>query len=444
MSVIVYRVSSLLCQLLGSVPIGTNLSLYYLFFALMSGRFLLSRGAVLPALSDMGLAPDAVRRVAAALEYGRFDIEDLLAAWRKFVAAEGRFTAHSYAGVHPVACDLVGFFRPRLAGHAGKHYHSQAGKALPAVVFGLVASIGSVGSMRLGLPRLSLRAKPGETDQALSKRVVAAAAATLSANEALICDAGFLLPWLLSLQPAGCNFVVRVKSNVTARRNYRPAYKGKGRHPEYGDPVRPLSGKYKDAVLAATPPDKIVRWKDGRHSVEARVFEDLVLPSEKPGARSFRLVVIRHSRYKEPLVLATNLRIAVYWVWRLYKDRWPIEQLPLACKQMLGAERSFVFGQESRFRLPELALLAGNVLSYAAATSAAVASGFWDRCPRPTCGRVRRALFGLHLSDLPEPMGCAREVRKKASVTCHLKTGVAGHRRRKATQAPDPTGQPAI
>jgi len=116
-------------------------------------------------------------------------------------------------------------------------------------------------------------------------------------------------------------------------------------------------------------------------------------------------------------------------VWCLYRDRWPIEQVPLAAKQMLGAHRAFVFGGESRHRLPELALLAGNVLTYVAATSVAVATGFWDRYCRPTCGRLRRVLLRVHFSAIPVPAG---PLRKKASVTAHLPKGVQGHRRQKA------------
>ena len=50
----------------------------------------------------------------------------------------------------------------------------------------------------------------------------------------------------------------------------------------------------------------------------------------------------------------------------LYADRWPVEQLPLAAKQLLGAERSFVSAPETCQRLPEVALLAGAILSYLA------------------------------------------------------------------------------
>ena len=126
-------------------------------------------------------------------------------------------------------------------------------------------------------------------------------------------------------------------------------------------------------------------------------------------------------------MLATTLPISAYALWCLYRDRWPVEQVPLAAKQMIGAHRAFVFGDESRYRLPELALLAGNILMYVAATSAAVATGFWDRGCRPTCGRLRRVLLRVDFAEIPVPEG---PLRKKASVTAHLPKGVQGHRRR--------------
>ena len=141
----------------------------------------------------------------------------------------------------------------------------------------------------------------------------------------------------------------------------------------------------------------------------------------------FRCVVLHDPRYQEPLVVTTNLPVSAYALWCLYRDRWPIEQLPLAAKQMIGAHRAFVFGGESRYRLPELVLLAGNVLTYVAATTAAMATGFWDRRCRPTCGRLRRVLLRVDFSEVPVPEGA---LRKKASVTAHLPKGVQGHRRR--------------
>jgi len=95
---------------------------------------------------------------------------------------------------------------------------------------------------------------------------------------------------------------------------------------------------------------------------------------------------------------------------------------------MIGAARQFVFAEESRQRLPEIALLCGALLSYLAATPPALPSGFWDRAPKLTSGRRRRVLSQVHFQDLqglPEPL------RKKPSPTEHLPKGVLGHRRHK-------------
>ena len=122
----------------------------------------LSRGTHAYPGANGGLPPDAVRRSGAALAYGRWAIETLVQAWHQVVQQEGRWRAHSYEGFRPVACDLVGFFRPHLSGCVGTHYQSQADKALPAIVLAVVAAVGSVGKVRLPLVRVLLRAEPGD------------------------------------------------------------------------------------------------------------------------------------------------------------------------------------------------------------------------------------------------------------------------------------------
>ena len=438
MSPLVYRIAALLTQLLAGVPVGTNLGLFHLLFALLSGRFLPSRGAVFPALDALGLAPDAVRRAEAALRDGKWKTQDLLARLQTLVQAEGQFMPCVYEGVRPVAVDLTAFFRPQLGGLTSKHYVSEAGKALPAVVFGLCVGVGRVGNTRLGLPRLLLRRGEGESEARLQKRLLTEAARTLAKDEALVVDAGFPLADLLAI-PKG-RFVARVRRNLSARRNKVPPYSGHGRKPERGDLVRPLPRTHGDKLLEATPPDATMCWRVGTHRLRAHEWNALVLPDQKPGGATFRIVAIFDPRYKEPLLLATNLDVSPEALWRLYRDRWAVEQLPLAAKPMLGAERAFVFGKESRFRLPELALLSGNLLSYVAATSAPVTSGFWDRAARPTCGRLRRALSRVDFSKLPCLEG---QLRKKNSLTAHLKTGAEAHRRTKAPTSPTNTAKAA-
>lgn len=219
-----------------------------------------------------------------------------------------------------------------------------------------------------------------------------------------------------------------------------PAYKGRGRRPERGDLVRPLARTRAGKDIAATPCNATARCHDGKHTLTAQIWNALVLPNAKPGAPTFRLVAISDARYKEPLLLATNLSVSAWALWRLYKERWGVEHLPLAAKPLLGCERAYVFGQESRYRLPELALLAGNLLAYVAATSPPVASGFWDRAARLTGGRLRRVLGRVHCADLPALSG---RLRKKNSVKAHLKTGVDAHRRHKAQPTPHQAAQAA-
>jgi len=52
----VYRVLTLVSALVVDVPIGTNLGLLHLFWMVLCGKLLLSRGAIFPGLSAVGLS----------------------------------------------------------------------------------------------------------------------------------------------------------------------------------------------------------------------------------------------------------------------------------------------------------------------------------------------------------------------------------------------------
>jgi hypothetical protein len=241
-------------------------------------------------------------------------------------------------------------------------------------------------------------------------------------------DAGFKIN---DLKTAGItSYVLRLPKNFTARHNQLPLYKGRGRKPEYGQRVRPLPRAYKGKALPATAPDQTVTWQDEGRTFRADIWEDLVLPDSKvdPQHSTFTVFAIYDPRYAQPWLLATPLSLQAASVHGLYTDRWPIEQIPLAAKQMIGAHRQFVFAPESCQRLPELALLAGSILTYLAATLPPIPTGFWDRQPRPTPGRLRRALMGL---PFPDSYPLSARFRKKDAFTDHLPKGILGHRRSK-------------
>jgi hypothetical protein len=239
MSPIVYRMNHVLARVVQRVPIGTHLGLFHLLWMLLRGRLLLSRGAVSPGLAALGLPEEAVRRAGAALAYGKWHAAQLLEAWAHLVREEQAFHAHQYGGYRPVACDLVGFFRPRLQACPTKPYSSAAGKARPAIPLGIVARVGTVGTQRLAVPCLLVRGEATDTSEAdLQCRRLPPANEQLEADEALGCARGFPLR---QLPEAGWQrYVVRAPVNFTARRATLPASQGKGRKPVRGALVRPL------------------------------------------------------------------------------------------------------------------------------------------------------------------------------------------------------------
>ena len=96
----------------------------------------------------------------------RLDQRRLLAGWARQVEDAGHWQPHRHGGYRPVAIDLTGFWRPRLRGCPTRHYHAEAGAALPAIVIGLIARVGSAAGQRLGLPLGLVRADPADPSPA--------------------------------------------------------------------------------------------------------------------------------------------------------------------------------------------------------------------------------------------------------------------------------------
>lgn len=430
----VYRVLTLVSALVVDVPVGTNLGLLHLFWMMVCGKLLLSRGAIFPGLSAMGLSEGAVRRAWVALGQGSWTSHRLVKQWARVVEAEGYWQPHQHGGYHPVAVDITGFSRPRLQGCPTSHYSTTAGKALPAIPLGIIARIGSVARQRFGLVRGLVRADPKDPSPSAHRRVLLERAVELQeATDVLVTDREFTVGQLLAARATV--WVTRLLKNVTARRAEPPPYRGRGRPAKYGDLVRPLARRRGEREIPATPPDQVTSWaehgSDGDRTLHAEQWTGLVLPDAAPGSPTFTIVAISDPAYTEPLLVATPLALTPQVLRELYRDRWPVEQLPLAAKQMLGAARQFVHEQETCQRFPELALLAGAVLTYAAATSPAVPTGSWDRQPRRTPGRLRRL---LGQTDFPADFPLPGRLRVKLAVTNHLPKGFWGQRRR-----PSPT-----
>ena len=422
-----------LIALTGNLPVGTNLALLQFFWMLVSGALLPQRGALFPALQATGLSAEATRRAWAAFRKGVWQTAAILRLWQAQIEGLPDWHVHRHESYRAVAVDVTAFWRPALRKCPSKHYHPAANRALPAVIFGVVGVVGQLGDQRLACPLAFERVHPKDTRESrLWQDLLRWVKRHLAADDVAVMDAGVKLA---DVQAAGIErFVLRLATNFTARRNYPAPYRGKGRMPIYGEIIRPLERRYKGKTIAASTPDRVETWVEQGATMRAEIWEEVILPGVIPGkeAKPFRVYAIYDPAYATPWLLATTLNLKAVTVKTMYQDRWPIEQIPLAAKQMVGAHRQFVHADESIQRLPELALLAGSILSYLAATSPLAPTGFWDRQPKRTPGRFRRMLMG---KPFPQSYLLPGQIRKKASVTGHLPKGILAHKRKTTTSA---------
>lgn len=363
------------------------------------------------------------------MRYGAWETSELIAAWQAYVKEQGVWEEHDHAGYRAVSVDLVGFFRPKLRNWWSKHYHALSGRALPAVMFGVVVWVGQIGTQRVPLLRFLVRAGDDEaTDVKLNRKTLKQVGQSLTDDEVAIVDAGFKLADLLDADIK--RGVLRLAVNVTARRNKVAEYKGKGRPPTYGELVRPLARRRTGKLIPASKPDTISQFIYQDRTIVVKGWQDLILKGVIPGPENecFSIYVFEDPLYEQALVLAVTFELDAKITFGLYHDRWPVEQLPLAAKQMIGLHRQFVSARESCFRLPELALLAGGVMIYLATVLPPQPTGFWDRRPKATPGRLRRVLAK---SEFPKESLFLPQVRKKQAMTDHLPKGIRAHRRSK-------------
>ena len=426
---VVEQTMSALITIVTPLSVGTNLAMLYFLWMLVSGALLPNRGAIFPALQTTGLEEKAIRRAWQAFRRGGWQIGELILAWEQYMQTQQGWQPYQYEGYYAVVTDPTPFWRPKLKQCRTKYYNSQAEKALPAIVLGLVARIGHVEGRRIALPRKIMRVHPQDPSNTRFKGdLLQYLRYNLTDEEIAVQDAGFKIRECHEAQLP--RYVLRLPKNFTARRNWL-AYKPhkKGQKPTYGPYVRPLARSYKDNTIVATPADAIVTWhNDAGQTIIASCWYNLVRPDVQPGVDVdlFDVVAIKDPAYDKPMLLATNVKLNVETLCALYRDRWPIEQLPLAGKQMVGSHRQFVFAAESCQRLPELVILAGSILTGLAAIHPHMPTGFWDRNPQPTPGRFRRALMGL---PFPQSYPLPEKLRQKASVTDHLPKGILAHRR---------------
>lgn len=383
MSTASVKTIQIMSQIVNELPVGTNLALLHLMWAMGNGSFLESRGAIHGALVAAGFDDEEVSRGWQALRSGVWSIEELIRRWREIVSNGGQWQVRSFEGYKPIGVDTTNFRRPRLKKGGGKFYHHLIQRAVTGIGVGVVTEVGDVAGHRIPLLREIIAPKPGaENDKGLKQYALQRVGRNLATDEVIIHDAGAKISDMHECQIP--RFVIRMAANCTACRNILPEPKKYGRRPEYGEVIRPLARTWKERTIAATAPDSRKHFRFEGRLIEVLSWQDVVPSDQKvnPANKTFDLFVFADPLYENPMVLATNIKVKPQTLLSLYVDRWPVEQLPQTTKQMIGLQRQFVSHPISCQRLPHLGLLVGNILTYLAAALPPIPSGFWDRHPK--------------------------------------------------------------
>ena len=415
---------ALLTTICQSLPIGTNLAMVHFLWMLISGALLPNRGAIMPALQSIGLSEGETRRSWGAFSSGVWSIHELCSEFGSYVRELPEWKERRYEGLLPVAVDITAYYRQTLQDCPGVHFHPGAQRALPAINIGLMGEVGELNGQRLALLRRIERSNGKEvTEPFLWNTLLPKVAKELKSDEIAVIDAGVKIG---AVQKAGITrYVLKQAQNVTARRNVLPPPTQpvrRGPKPEYGAIVRPLGRTRKGKKLEASLPDETCTLTKEDRELRVDIWRDLVRSDQKVSSKNetFDLYVFHDPKYKTPWVLATPLKLKPESVHQIYADRWPVEQVPLSAKQMLGAHRQFVHNPECVQRLPEITLLAGSILSFLAASFPPLPTGFWDKNPKRTPGRFRRQLMG---KPFPRVAVLPQRFREKRSSTAHLLKG---------------------
>lgn len=289
------------------VPIGTNISLVRIFWVMVNGSFLSSRGAIHPALSSSGFSNDEVRRSWAALRYGSWTIAELLSSWQLYVRATHEWRERRHERYRVKSIDITGFWRPHLQGKVNKHYSSLANRALPAVIFGVMVLSGEIQGKRVPLLDEIVRCAVGTSERAFREQLLQQAAKSSRPDEIAVVDAGFSLSEVHAAKLK--QFVVRMASNCTARKNVLPPYKGRGRYPEYGVTVRPLARTHGGNTIAATPAERSGEFVFQGRTIRYAAWHNLVTTDTKVNSDNptVSIFVFFDPLYSKPMVLALSL-----------------------------------------------------------------------------------------------------------------------------------------
>ena len=261
------------------IGIGTNLALLHLIWAMVSGAFLPSRGAVHTALKMSGRTDEETQRAGNALRVGQWQISELIDRWRTWVIQHGNWEKRTFEGWYAVSCDAVVFPRLKLKGLLAKMYRGVFGKAIPAIGFGVVVEVGHYAGERVPLLFKIVRCQNiKQSESQLKKDLMCAGAKSLGEKGVLIHDAG---AGIKDVQHAGAErYIIRLATNCVARWPHMPSEPHGNR--KYGEKIRPLERTSKGVVTPATnDATEIISFEHQGRIIEAHHWQGVVGDDDK-------------------------------------------------------------------------------------------------------------------------------------------------------------------
>ena len=438
-----YRILSLIEQMMAVVPKGTALGLCDLISAMLSGYFIESGGAVMPAV-DLFLRQEVAdeaertarsRRAAKALTYGSYNLKELIDKLREIVQAEGIWQPIIIQGYRIMPVDGTAYRRAAVKKLKSKAYFSDTNRAVPAEPIGMIGIVGKVNEQRIALLKNVVVTDVKTNDSVADKKALyRLVEGCQEEDEISVFDAGFRLVEAAEAGIERC--LMRLATNCTFGKTVgeipeRTAAKGPTPTQYKAEIVRPLERTHGENTIPAHPADEICSITDELgEEIVVHIWQRVyflerhlkkVQEGKKAGLRQMpiKVMAIYHPAYDKPLLIGTFvLALEPAAGNKIYGTRWPIEGLPQTGKYILsgGGGTHYVHHPTAMQRLPTLSLIFGSLLKYAAATLPPLRTGFWDRKPKPTYGRLLRHLkkVGISLSE---------QLFKKESVTDHLPVG---------------------
>lgn len=373
------------------ISIGTNLGLLYLLWAMVSGAFLSSRGAVHTALYLSGRSGQEIQRSWGALRYGQWTIHELIERWREWVLKEGGWTIKYHEGWRAVSCDVVVFPRLKLQNWQSKLYRGLFGRAVKAVGLGVVVDVGYYKGARVPLLRHIVRCKNEEKCEApLQADLIQEANKRLGEHGVLVHDAGTSIAQMRELGVD--RYVIRMAKNCVVRRNYLPDDAHGNR--QYGEVIRPVERMRKGQKIAATTEaDGTTSFVHQGRTITVKGWFNVVLATDKVAddATSFNLWVF----------LTRCLTIRLFWQLMCHQSRQRLKRFS-TCILTAGRLNNSHW-QPSRW--------SACIVNSCSISTVVFAYLNW-RCWRATCLRIWRRCFqhGLQVigtsNPKRHPVGC--------------------------------------